>query len=103
MTISTVISSTTEVAAAEGYCSRPMSLEIRRPTLADWLPDMNRTVMKSPITSVSDEDRADHDAGLGQRDDDVPQDLRAGGAGVARRLDQRFVDAHHGVEDRARP
>ena len=51
--ISTVHSSTTAVAEAEGYCNSPISLEISRPTFALWLPDMKRTVMKSPITSVS--------------------------------------------------
>ena len=49
----TVSSNTTAVAAAEGYCSRPMSFEISRPTLADCEPDMKRTVMKSPITRVT--------------------------------------------------
>jgi hypothetical protein len=53
MIMRTVTRSTMEVAEAEGYCSRAMSLEISRPTLALCEPDMNRTVMKSPITSVS--------------------------------------------------
>ena len=39
------------VAAAEGYCKSAMSFWIIRPTFADWLPLMNRTVMKSPITT----------------------------------------------------
>jgi len=47
---STVISSTTAVAAAEGYCNSPMSFEISLPTFASWLPDMNRVVTKSLIT-----------------------------------------------------
>src|SRR6056297_3094742 len=52
ITISTVQSSTTAVAAAEGYCNRLISFEMRRPTLARCEPDINRTVIKSPITSV---------------------------------------------------
>ena len=53
MTIKTVSSRITAVAAADGYCSSEISLEINRPTLARCDPDMNRTVMKSPITSVT--------------------------------------------------
>ncbi|MPL80541.1 hypothetical protein SDC9_26442 [bioreactor metagenome] len=45
------------------------------------------------------EDRADHDPGLRERDDDMGQDLHPRGAVVARRLDQAAVDAHHRVED----
>ena len=48
----TVTSSTTAVAAAEGYCNNPMSFEIRRPTFANWLPYMKRVVTKSLITSA---------------------------------------------------
>ena len=47
-----------------------------------------------------DENGADCHARLGQRDDDVPQHLPAGGAGIARGLDQRAIDAHQRVEDR---
>ena len=53
MTISTVHSKTTAVAQAEGYKRRPISFEIKRPTLALWLPLIKRTVMKSPITNVT--------------------------------------------------
>ena len=62
--------------------------------------DMTCTVEKSRHHQRHHEDRADRHAGLGQRDDDVPQDLPAARAGVARRLDQRAVDAHQRVEDR---
>ena len=51
--LSTVASRTIAAAAAEGYRSRPMSFEIRRPTLADCEPDMIRTVTKSPMTRVT--------------------------------------------------
>ena len=47
-----------------------------------------------------DEDRADDDAGLHQRQDDVADGLPLGSAGIGRGLDQRLVDADHRVEDR---
>ena len=49
-----------------------------------------------------DEDRADGDAGFAQGDDDVPKGLPATRAGVVGGLDQAFIDAQHGVEDRGR-
>ncbi len=49
----TTASSTTALAQAAGYWSREIWFAIIRPTEALWPPLMSRTVMKSPMTSVT--------------------------------------------------
>src|SRR5262249_14811897 len=47
-----------------------------------------------------DEDRSERDAGLGQWNDDLPDDAPAAAAAVESRFDNGAVDARHCVEDR---
>ena len=55
------------MAAAAGYCSSEISFAIISPTEALWPPLIRRTVMKSPITSVTTKIEPMAMPGLAQR------------------------------------
>jgi len=97
MVINTVSNNTTAVAEALGYCSKEISFEISRPTLADWLPDMIRTVKKSPITSVTTKIVPIMMPGFVRGKITFHKICDAAGPAVTGGLDQAFVDPHHGV------
>ena len=67
----------------------------------DRPPLITVTTKKSPITSVTTKTRAERDAGLRERQHDVPDHAPAASRRAStRRLEQRRVDARHRIEDR---
>ena len=96
----TMISRITALAAASGYWTAAIWLYMASATEALWPPLIMLTTKKSPITSVMTKIEPSAIPVLRQRDDDLPDDAPAAAAAVERRLDDRAVDAGHGVEDR---
>ncbi len=79
-------------AAAEVLQQRDLVRTIFSPTEADWPPDMKRTVMKSPMTSVTTKIEPMAMPGLASGMITLVRIWKAL-AGVPRGIDQRPVDA----------
>ena len=99
--MTTMTTSTIALAAAGGYCIAWISVEsaetIEARLAAAHLP--HDEVVAHHLGD--DQHRAERDAGLGKRDDDVAHDLPAARAGVARGLDHARIDLGERVGDRA--
>ena len=95
-----MITMMTALAAAGGYCSAATSFCSAETTDALWPPLMVRTTKELPMTSVTTKIEPSAIPLLLSGSTISAHHPEAAGARVVRRLEQAFVDARHGIEDR---